>query len=134
MAATMLVMVILCPEAPYHREGDAFVGKMGRPATAVQYHLNRYLEATLFVTWICTFLSRVYDVYGEKDGDQKTGGSLGNAGMPDRVKPNRQRLRFSGSAGLATSGKIAPAETHFGTDHGEARLLGLVSILRKPAG
>ena len=119
-AACMVVGSIFCPYAPYHREGDTFVGKMGRPATAAQYRLSRYLECTLLVSWICGALSMLYETTSE-DWGQKTGGSPRNAGVPDRVKPDRQQLRSSESADIAASGEIAPAETLFGTDHGEAR-------------
>jgi hypothetical protein len=65
----MVVGSIFFPDTPYHREGDTFVGEVGRPARAAQYHLSQYLESTLLVSWRCGAMGILCKIAGEGSSD-----------------------------------------------------------------
>jgi hypothetical protein len=89
--AIVVVAAIFCPGSPYHREGERFVDKMGRPATEAQYHLDHYLVPTYFTAWTCMVLSLAYEM--AKRRDQKTDGSPRDTGKPCRVNCGWSRSR-----------------------------------------
>jgi hypothetical protein len=69
--AGMVVGMIFCPHAPYHPEGKAFVGEMGHPGTAMQYHLWRFVVCTIVLSCILAFPSMFYESYRASSGSSK---------------------------------------------------------------